>query len=156
MKNGSSKNDGHLDNVRRVALSWLARRDYSRQEITKKLASKGYPVSDIKIVVANLIEAGLMNEQRLVENYIYWRRQKGFGPLRIDIELQARGLSSEMIAEQLQITDNIWLIEAHKVWQKHFKGKLPDDFKHKAKQIRFLQYRGFTREQIEKALLSCF
>jgi regulatory protein len=54
-----------------------------------------------------------------------------------------------MIAKQLQITDNAWFTEARNVWQKHFKGKLPTDFESRAKQMRFLHYRGFTREQIE-------
>ena len=37
--------------------------------------------------------------------------------------------TEEMIAEHLQITDNAWLADIHKVWQKHFKGKPPDDLK---------------------------
>ena len=41
--------------------------------------------------------------------------------------------------------------KVHKVWQKYFKN-LSNDLKLRAKQIRFLQYRGFTHEQIEYAL----
>lgn len=99
--------------------------------------------------MTNLVQEGWINELRFTDNYIHSRRIKGYGPLRIARELQTRGISAEMIAEQLQITDNAWFTEAQKVWQKHFKGQLPSDFKLRAKQIRFLQYRGFTREQIE-------
>jgi regulatory protein len=63
-----------------------------------------------------------------------------------------------MIAEVTQITDNAWFAAAYKVWRKHFKGILPTDFLLRAKQMRFLQYRGFTREQIEftfKSPLPC-
>lgn len=98
------------------------------------------------------MQDGLINEQRFTENYIFWRQQKGYGPLRISAELQARGISSEMIAKQLQITDNAWFAQAQKAWQKQFKGKTPSDLKLRAKQIRFLQYRGFTREQIENVI----
>lgn len=103
-------------------------------------------------MVANLAHAGLINERRFTENYVYWRRAKGFGPHRICLELQARGIPDEMIAEHVQITDNAWLADIHKVWQKHFKGKPADDLKSRAKQMRFLQHRGFTQQQIESVL----
>lgn len=101
-----------------------------------------------------MLQSGLINEKRFVENYIYWRQKKGFGPVRISMELQARGILPDMIAEHLQIADNAWFSEARKVWQKHFKGDRPRDFKLLAKQMRFLQYRGFTHEQIESVLES--
>jgi regulatory protein len=138
-----------LEKIRRAALNWLTRRDYSQQEITLKLKSKGFSPEDIQAVVAGLVQATLINEPRFIENYICWRRRKGFGPLRIRMELQARGIAPDVIAERIQITDNAWFTEAHKVWQKHFKGKRPDDFKNRAQQMRFLQYRGYSREQIE-------
>lgn len=57
-----------------------------------------------------------------------------------------------MIEHQLEISDNAWLENVRHVWQKRFKNKLPNDFKTRAQQVRFLQYRGFTREQIESVL----
>ena len=130
----------------------LARRDYSTKELSKKLNAKQYPPDEIEIVLADLAKAGLLSDLRFTENYISSRTKKGYGPLRITFELQSRGISQEMIAEALKITDNTWLTEIRLVWHKHFKGKIPKNFKDKAKQIRFLQYRGFTQEQIENAL----
>lgn len=95
-----------------------------------------------------MVKENLINDTRFTEQYIYFRRRKGYGPLRISIELQARGIPAFVIADQLKITDNAWFTEAYKVWQKHFKGLRPQDFKSRAKQLRFLQYRGFTQEQI--------
>jgi regulatory protein len=99
--------------------------------------------------------SGLISDQRFAECYTRSRCNKGYGPLRISMELQARGISPETIAEVLQITDNTWLAEVQKVWRKHFKGRLPADFVNRAKQMRFLQYRGFTRDQIESVFHSC-
>ena len=130
----------------------LTRRDYSCYEISQKLRAKGYQADEIKSVITELTQSQLINEARFVENYIYWRRNKGYGPQRIRQELQARGIDMEMIAEHLKITDNAWFAEVRKVWQKHFRGKMPEDFQNRAKQMRFLQYRGFTREQIESVL----
>jgi len=139
------------DHIRRVILRWLARRDYSQQEIRQKLKLKGAE-QEIDTVLSELVQMGLINDSRFAENYIRWRCAKGFGPLRICLELQARGLTNEMIAEHLNITDNAWIINARAIWQKHFKASKPADFKQRAKQMRFLQYRGFTQEQINNAL----
>lgn len=130
----------------------LARRDFSQHELQQKLKEQGYGEEAITATLLDLRESGHLNDQRLTENLIYYRRQRGYGPERIRTELQQRGITEEMIAEQLQITDNAWLVEVHKVWQKHFKGHTAKDFKTKAKQMRFLQYRGFTLEQIESVL----
>lgn len=145
---------GELDNeslkkIRRVILFWLARRDYSRQELAQKLKAKPYPEAEIHSVLTEFMQSGYINETRFTENYIHWRRNKGYGPVRISMELQNRGIPLDVIAEHLDISDNAWLTQAQTVWRKHFKGKTPTDFKARAKQMRFLQYRGFTREQIE-------
>lgn len=145
----------HPDNkklIRRAALNLLARRDYTEHEIKRKLIFKGYTSTDVEMVVADLIQAGLVNNIRFAENYIYSRRRKGYGPIRISVELQNSGVSEDVIAELIKITDNAWFSEIRKVWQKYFKGKLPIDYKDRAKQMRFLQYRGFTREQIDTVL----
>ena len=137
------------DKIRQLILNLLNRRDYSQYEIIQKLSIKGYQRDDIQAALSPLIAAGLINEPRYAENYIYWRRTKGYGPLRILRELEIRGIPAEMIAEVLNITDNAWLIEIRRIWQKQFKGYLPTDFKSRAKQMRFLQYRGFTQVQID-------
>lgn len=145
----SGKKISDREKIRRVILDWLARRDHSRLELAQKLRVKGYSIEDSESIIEELAHAGLINEQRFTENYVYSRRGKGFGPLRISIELQARGIPAEMIAEHLHITDNAWLGQVNRVWQKHFKNRLPADIKTRARQMRFLQNRGFTREQIE-------
>lgn len=134
--------------IRQAILNLLARRDYSQRELLQTLQKKGHAADDIIPVLAGFVQTGLINETRFTENYIRWRAAKGYGPLRILQELQIRGITAEMIADQLQIADNAWFIAARQVWQKHFKGNMPKDFKNRAKQMRFLQYRGFTREQI--------
>lgn len=136
-----------------TALRLLARRDHSIKELTDKLKLKGYALADIHPVIEECLQKGYLNEKRFTENYINWRRRKGYGPLRISQELQARGIPDDMIAELLQITDNAWFIEARQVWQKRFRGQVEKDFRKRAKQMHFLQYRGFTKEQIQHLVL---
>ncbi len=94
-------------------------------------------------------QEGLQSNARFAENYIRFRQTKGYGPLHIRSELLARGLSEEFIEHHLKIADNAWFVGIQKVWHKRFKGIKPRDFKTRAQQMRFLQYRGFTQEQID-------
>ena len=139
--------------IRQTILYWLSRRDYSQHEIRQKLTTKGYTPEDITPVLSVFLEEGLINESRYAENLVHWRRNKGYGPLRVNQQLKAKGIPDEIIAEHLQITDNAWATAARQIWRKHFKGKLPKEYKERAKQIRFLQYRGFTRAHIESVLV---
>jgi regulatory protein len=142
-------NDSPTKNPHQTALNLLARREHSAAELTNKLRARQFDPSDIQAVVEALTQQGLLSNSRFIESFIHHRRAKGYGPLRIQAELIERGITEELIEQQLKITDNAWFNEAERVWQKRFKNKKPIDFKTRAQQMRFLQYRGFTREQIE-------
>jgi len=133
-------------------MNYLARREHSYHELFRKLKQKKFAENDIQTVLDQLAQEKLLSNQRFIENYIHYRREKGYGPLRIQVELNARGLSQDFIEEHLKISDNSWLDAAHRLWQKRFKGIVPHDFNCRARQMRFLHYRGFTVEQIEKTL----
>jgi regulatory protein len=130
-------------------MNLLARRDHAPAELASKLRLKNFAPPDIEAVLNNLVEEGLLNQNRFIENYIQYRQNRGFGPVRIRGELLERGLSEEFIDHHLNIADNAWFSQIRQVWKKRFKGKSPSDFKNRAQQMRFLQYRGFTIDQIE-------
>lgn len=127
----------------------LARRDHSQQEILRKLRVKKYPDDDIFNVITEFTNKNLLSDQRFTEMHIRKQRRKGYGPLRITQELQSHQIDQAIVAQHLDINDNAWLDEIRAVWQKRFKGIKPNNFNDKAKQMRFLHYRGFTPEQIE-------
>lgn len=143
-----------LNDIRRVAMNLLARREHSEAELLRKLRAKDFLAADIASVVTKLTAEGLLSNTRFAENYIHYRRNRGYGPTRIHAELLERGLPEEMIAHYLNIADNAWFINVRAVWQKRFKNQLPRDFKTRAQQMRFLQYRGFTLEQIQSIFQS--
>jgi regulatory protein len=140
--------------IRQSALNLLARREHSAAELTRKLQAKGYESIDIQSLIIALEQEGLLNHQRFIENYIHYRRNKGYGPLHIQAQLIERGIHQELIEQELNIADNAWFTEAFRAWQKRFKNKAPTDYKSRAQQMRFLQYKGFTREQIESVFES--
>lgn len=134
-------------------MNLLARREHAETELCRKLRTKKFSESDIRLAVDQLIQEGLLSNTRFIENYIHFRCNKGYGPMRIRAELIARGIAEELIEQNLNIADNAWFVNVRKVWQKRFKNQLPRDFKTRGQQIRFLQYRGFTQEQIESVLI---
>lgn len=145
----SELTDSLKKEIRRVAMNLLARREHSETEISRKLRRKGFVIEDIRQVITALAEENLLSNTRFIENYIHFRRGKGFGPLRIQAELAERGIPEELIDHHLKIADNAWFAEVREVWRKRFKNQMPRDFKTRAQQMRFLYSRGFTSEQID-------
>jgi regulatory protein len=72
--------------------------------------------------------------------------------VRIQYELRQRGASDDIIAATVIEDDPDWLERARRVREKRFGKKLPKDIKDKLKQQRFLQYRGFTQQQLKYAV----
>ncbi len=109
-------------------------------------------MDDIQSVIQTLIDDKLLSNSRFVEHYIAYRRNRGYGPLHIRSELISRGINKEMIEKHLFINDNVWLELIKEVWVKRFKNQIPIDFKARMQQMRYLQQRGFTQEQIESVV----
>lgn len=126
----------------------LARREHSEQELYSALIGKKFDSSAIHDVLAHLKSEGLLSNQRFTEAYVHYRRTKGYGPIRIRFELLERGITEDLIEQHIKIADNTWLNDAREVWKKRFKNRMPHDYRSRAQQMRFLQYRGFTQEHI--------
>ena len=63
---------------------------------------------------------------------------------------QLLGVPDEVIDPCLEEHEGEWQDFIAGVREKKFGKKLPADYKEQAKQSRFLQYRGFTGEQISR------
>lgn len=92
----------------------------------------------------------LLNDERFVEAYIEMRMQRGYGPLRISAELKERGIDALLVDEKLNQYDNeVWRALIIRVRHKKFGLTVPRDVNECARQMRFLQYRGFHQAQIK-------
>ena len=100
-------------------------------------------------VLDDLKVQGLQSDDRFTEAYIHSRIQRGYGPVRIRQELRERGVSGELIDQYVDVSEFDWKQHASQVREKKFGHNLPSNYKDKAKQSRFLQYRGFTGDQIK-------
>lgn len=132
------------------AMALLAQREHSARELERKLRDKGYAPELIAACMARLQQERLQSDARYAESYVHMRAGKGYGPLRIRAELAERGVTDEFIAPPLEEMDGQWSELAEQARRKRFGSKLPKDFQERARQARFLQYRGFATEHFRK------
>lgn len=138
--------------IKNCALGLLARREHSQYELRNKLKLRKFSDNLIVEVLKELTSENLQSDARFTEIYIRHRAEKGYGPLRIQAELRERGIVEESISQYLDESAEYWIEKITTVKRKKFGNKIPKDFSERAKQMRFLQYRGFTLEQIKRAV----
>ena len=133
--------------IRRAAMDLLARREHGFFELERKLSVR-FPREMVVAVLTRLQQERLQSDERFVESYVYSRRQRGFGPLRIRSELLQKGLESELITQHLQCYQDDWTALVRKIKEQKFGTGQPASARERARQIRFLTGRGFSLEQI--------
>jgi regulatory protein len=141
-----------ISTIYNSAIRYLARREYSVKELVDKLVLKGFELSAIHETIARLQVENLQSESRFVEMLIRSRISQGKGPVRIIHELEEHHIPFNQIKTALETAEVCWFALASKVRAQRFGDSFPDNYPEKAKQMRFLQYRGFEMEQIRAAL----
>jgi regulatory protein len=150
--------------LRARALQYLARREYSRTELRGKLLphvqadadadsefdpGQAQPV-DLDALLDDLTARGWLSDERAATQLVHTKRSR-FGTQRITHELRQKGIAEELITAALPELKESELEAAREVWRKKF-GIAPKDEKEKAKQVRFLQSRGFGFDVIFQVL----
>ncbi|MCP5089745.1 MAG: regulatory protein RecX [Gammaproteobacteria bacterium] len=138
--------------ARKKAMNFLARREYGHTELIRKLAEKGFERRAVDDAVGKLAEEGLQSDQRFAESFVQSRINQGKGPVRIRLDLGQRGIDAAAIEIALEDACPDWHQLAREIREKKFGRALPADFKEKARQMRFLQYRGFEQDHIQSAV----
>ncbi|MGS2724072.1 regulatory protein RecX [Porticoccus sp. GXU_MW_L64] len=146
--------DVDINTVRLTAMNLLARREHSLSELRTKLVARYGECSEIAPVLDALQQQGLQSDQRFAEAFLRSRLRKGQGPYRIRNEFKQRGIPAQVAEELFQQQQTDWFELARQVAQRRFGEASPADIKEHSKRARFLQYRGFSGEQIRYALES--
>ena len=134
------------------ALDLVSRREHSRHELMQKLDKRYQETSPIIEEVLDKLEINkILDDERFAEMYLNSRARKGFGPKKIEMELNSRKVNSLFISNAIEAYEN-WLENAQKVLQKKFKDQKPEDYQSKMKQKQFLFSRGFSAPIIDKLL----
>jgi regulatory protein len=138
--------------IRRAAMDLLARREHSVRELNNKLIQRfgdgPFIHTLIHSEIERLREERLQSDDRFAEAYLYSRARRLYGPLRIKAELRERGISDTVIAASLKASDIDWHANLRQLLETRFRAGPAADFKEKAKRLRFLQYRGFSADEI--------
>ena len=138
--------------IRKKAMDFLARREYGLEELTKKLADKGYKRTVVEDELARLGDEGLQSDTRFAEAFVQSRINQGKGPVRIRADLAQRGIRDGVVDGALEASACDWFELAAGERRKKFGSAAPADFTEKARQMRFLQYRGFEQDHIQAAV----
>ncbi len=142
------------NDIRLQAMNLLARREHLRSELAVKLRKRfgSDAESMIDAVLDELGAEQLLSDERFMESYIRQRVGKGYGPDRIRQELRQKGVDSALLELAMDSAEVDWVERAAEVRLKKFGATPPTDFKDKARQLRFLNYRGFGGEFAGAAL----
>jgi len=135
----------------KAALALLARRDFSSLELKKRLESRGFDADVASATIAELQRRRLLNDSRFAESYVAAHVRRGHGPVRIAADLKALGLPAETINAALDSGPD-WPALARQARARRFGPRVPATWAERARQARFLQYRGFSSDHIRAAL----
>ncbi|MHC9510709.1 recombination regulator RecX [Kangiella sp. M94] len=135
-----------------IAMDLLARREHSRRELLDKLKVRGFEGEEVEAYLDRLAERNLQSDQRFAKSFLRVRVETGYGPLRIQQELKKKGIDEHQISLLFEEMDIDWYKTALSIWQKKYNQLPGNDLKLKAKQARFMQYRGFDFDIINRIL----
>jgi regulatory protein len=138
--------------ARLAALRLLNRRDFCAAELTARLVERGADPAAAVAVVADLGRERMVDDARYAEHYVAWHAGRGQGPVRIAHELRELGVADKIVEDAVESGSAAWRERCLRVRRRRFGSEAPQEWKERARQARFLQYRGFSAEQVRAAL----
>lgn len=134
------------------SIGLLSRREHTLKELIQKLTQRGYLRSEIDEVLVFLVDENYQSEIRAAECIFRNRVSRGYGWLYIQNELKQKGVSGDIIRSVHQEQAIDWFGQVEATYYKKFADTQIEDKKEKAKRLRFLQYRGFSLDEIFSVL----
>ena len=117
------------------------------------MQEKGFGADLLADLILELQEERLLDDARYAITYVRSHAERGQGPRRIRMELKEARLPEALIEQALESAPDFHAI-ARALRVRRFGAELPADWHERARQSRFLQYRGFSNDHIASALRS--
>jgi regulatory protein len=136
--------------LRERALRLLARREHSRAELARKLRPHVVAEDDLDALLDDLTRRTQLSEERYAESRANALSRK-FGAARIAQELRSKGLDKELAGRAVEAARSTEVERARAVWLRKFRTA-PLTREERAKQMRFLQSRGFSFDAIRAVI----
>ncbi|MFQ3208455.1 MAG: regulatory protein [Glaciecola sp.] len=144
-----SDNDAKI--IRHKLTRLLSRREHSQTELRKKLADLELDRDLVDDTIDQFAKKDIQSDVRYAEAVVRGAYRKGKGPVFIERTLYNHDIDFQLVRALTKDESFDWFESSKAVRVKRFGDELPDDWTYKQKQMRFLQYRGFTQEQIKYA-----
>lgn len=138
------------DDLRRYCFWLLARRDYGKEELIERLKRYALDPDEAVRLAEEMEGKRYIDDQRVANSILRNEIGKGCGPRKVQMVLKNKKIESTEVNEKLKDID--WFKEAYDLKVRKFGADVAQDQKIKAKQIRFLQYRGFDLDLIFKVV----
>ena len=132
------------------ALKYLAAREHSRAELTRKLAPHAESADEVARVLDELEARGFLSAERFAESVVH-RKAARYGVARLKAELAQHQLPEDITRSVTQALRDSELDRAQALWGKRF-GAVAQSPAELAKQMRFLAGRGFSGEVIRRVV----
>ena len=136
--------------LRQKALRALARREYSRSELARKLGGGGESTTDIETLLLEFEASGWLSDERFAGGAAR-QRQGRFSQRYILEDLKSKGVAGNTAQDAVSALEQDDYATALALWRQRF-GTAPADQKEKARQVRFLQSRGFALQIVFRVL----
>ena len=136
--------------LRAKAIGWLARREYTSVELAAKLGRLTPENALVEAVLADLRSHDLLSDTRFAESFVRSRSTR-YGSARVAGELRAKGVPVDQAKGLIDGLKADELARARALWERKF-GAAAADSAARAKQMRFLQARGFPSEVIRRVV----
>lgn len=140
----------HEPSLRARALRLLARREHSREELRRKLSAHAQEGEDVTVLLDDLAAQGWLSDVRFAEHTARAKARR-FGPLKLAHYLKNRGIAADLIEAGVKAAGVDGASSIQAIWATRFR-ELPGDEREKARQVRFLQGRGFPLDEIFRFL----
>jgi regulatory protein len=137
--------------VTAAAVTLLARRDYCSAELSARLTSRGFDADAVRVGLEDMRDRHYLDDERYLRQFVASHARRGHGPVRIRHELTDQGMTAELAQNAIEEHGG-WALLAQQVRVRRFGAAAPDDWPARARQARFLQYRGFTNDDVRSAL----
>lgn len=129
------------------ALRYLARREHSRAELSRKLAAHAESAEALQSLLDELERRKQLSDERYAETRAEWMARK-YGAARIRQDLKAKGVADDVVA---RVSSEGELARAKAILARKYREPA-ETREEKARRMRFLQSRGFSFDTIRAAL----
>ena len=136
--------------IRARAIAALARREYSRAELRAKLIASGAPSTETDAALDEVAALGYLSDARYAQAEVS-RKTGAYSRRAIAELLKSRGVAAEVTGAALASSEADDREVMIALWRRRF-GQAPANQRDKARQVRFLQSRGFALSAILRLL----